>query len=35
MLSNFSKVFIVHISFSAVINSGDIGKGIGGIQRDW
>ena len=31
MLSNFSKVLIVHISFTAVINNGDIGKGIGGI----
>ena len=29
MLSNSSKVLIVHISFTAVINNGGIGKGIG------
>ena len=29
MLSNFSKVWTVHISFTAVINNGGIGKGIG------
>ena len=33
MLSYFSKVLIVHISFTAVINNGDIGKGIGGIRN--
>ena len=33
MLSNFSKVFMAHISFTAVINNGGIGKGIGGIQK--
>ena len=33
MLRNFSKVLIVHISFTAVINNGDIGKGIGGIRN--
>ena len=33
MLSNFSKVSIIHISFTAVINNGGIGKGIGGIQK--
>ena len=33
MLSNFSKVLIVHISFTAVISNGDIGKGIGGIRN--
>ena len=31
MLSNFSKVLMAHISFTAVINNGGIGKGIGGI----
>ena len=33
MLSNFSKVLIAHISFTAVINNGGIGKGIGGIRK--
>ena len=33
MLSNFSKVFMAHISFTAVINNGGIGKGIGGIRN--
>ena len=33
MLSNFSKVLMVHISFTAVINNGGIGKGIGGIRK--
>ena len=33
MLSNFSKVFMAHISFTAVINIGGIGKGIGGIRN--
>ena len=33
MLSNFSKVFMAHISFTAVINNGGIGKGIGGIRK--
>ena len=33
MLSNFSKVFMAHISFTAVINNGGIRKGIGGIQK--
>ena len=33
MLSNSSKVLIVHISFTAVINNGGIGKGIGGIRK--
>ena len=28
MLSNFSKVLIAQISFTAVINNGGIGKGI-------
>ena len=32
MLSNFSKVLMAHISFTAVINNGGIGKGIGGIR---
>ena len=34
MLSNFSKVLMAHISFTAVINNGGIGKGIGGIWKD-
>ena len=33
MLSNFSKVLILHVYFTAVINNGGIGKGIGGIQK--
>ena len=33
MLSNFSIVFMAHISFTAVINNGGIRKGIGGIQK--
>ena len=33
MLSNFSKVFMAHIYFTAVINNGGIGKGIGGIRK--
>ena len=33
ILSNFSKVFMAHISFTAVINIGGIGKGIGGIRN--
>ena len=33
MLSNSSKVLIVHISFTAVINNGGIGKGITGIRK--
>ena len=33
MLSNFSKVLMAHISFTAVINNGGIGKGIGGIRK--
>ena len=33
ILSNFSKVLIAHISFTAVINNGGIGKGIGGIRK--
>ena len=32
-LGNFSKVLIVQISFTAVINNGGIGKGIGGIRK--
>ena len=32
-LSNFSKVLIVQISFTAVINNVGIGKGIGGIRK--
>ena len=32
-LSNFSKVLIVQISFTAVINNGGIGKGISGIRK--
>ena len=34
MLSNFSKVLMAHISFTAVINNRGIGKGIGGIWKD-
>ena len=33
MLSNFSKVLVAHISFTAVINIIGIGKGIGGIRK--
>ena len=33
MLSNFSKVLMAHISFTAVINNGGIRKGIGGIRN--
>ena len=33
MLSNFSKVLMAHISFTAVLNNGGIGKGIGGIRK--
>ena len=33
MLSSFSKALIAHISFTAVINNGSIGKGIGGIRK--
>ena len=33
MLSNFSKVLMAHISFTAVINNGGIGKGIGSIRK--
>ena len=33
MLSNSSKVLKAHISFTAVINNGGIGKGIGGIRK--
>ena len=33
MLSNFSKVLMAHISFTAVINNRGIGKGIGGIRK--
>ena len=33
MFSNFSKVLMAHIFFTAVINNGDIGKGIGGIRK--
>ena len=34
MLSNFSKVLMAHMSFTAVINNRGIGKGIGGIRKD-
>ena len=34
ILSNFSKVLMAHISFTAVINNRGIGKGIGGIRKD-
>ena len=33
MLSNFSKVLMAQISFTAVINNRGIGKGIGGIRK--
>ena len=33
MLSNFLKVLIAKISFTAVINNGGTGKGIGGIWK--
>ena len=33
MLGNFSKVLMAHISFTAVLNNGGIGKGIGGIRK--
>ena len=33
MLSKFSKVMMAHISFTAVINNGGIGKAIGGIRK--
>ena len=33
MLSNFSKVLIAQISFTAAINNGGIEKGIGGIRK--
>ena len=33
MLSNFSKVLMAHISFTAVINNRGIGKGIDGIRK--
>ena len=33
MLSNFSKVLLAHISFTALLNNGGIGKGIGGIRK--
>ena len=33
MLSNFSKVLMAHISFTAVLNNGGIRKGIGGIWK--
>ena len=33
MLSNVWKVWIVNISFTAVINNGGIGKGIGDIRK--
>ena len=33
MLSNFSKVLMAHMSFTAVLNKGGIWKGIGGIQK--
>ena len=32
-LSNFSKVLIVHIPFTALVNNGGIGKSIGGIRK--
>ena len=35
MFSNFSKVLIVHISFTVVIKNGGTGKGIGDIRKDW
>ena len=33
MLGNFSKVLMAHISFTAVLNNGGIGKNIGGIRK--
>ena len=33
MLSNFSKVLMAQISFTAVINNRGIGKGIDGIRK--
>ena len=33
ILSNFSKVFMAHIYFSAILNNGGIGKGIGCIRK--
>ena len=33
MLGNFLKVLMAHISFTAVLNNGGIGKGIGGIRK--
>ena len=33
MLRNFSKVLMVHKSFTAVINNRGIRKGIGGIRK--
>ena len=33
MLSNFSKVLMAHISFTAVINNRSIEKGISGIRK--
>ena len=33
MFSDFSKVFMTPISFTAVLNNGGIGKGIGGIRK--
>ena len=33
MLSNFSKVLMAHISFTAVLNNGGMGKGISGIRK--
>ena len=34
MLTNVSKVLIVHTSFTAVIKNECIGKGIGGIWKN-
>ena len=33
ILSNFSKVLMAHISFSAILNNGGIGKVIGCIRK--
>ena len=33
MLSNFLKVLIAQIAFTALINNGGIEKGIGGIRK--
>ena len=33
MLRNFSKVLMAHISSTAVLNNGGIGKGIGSIRK--